>query len=140
MHQKKLAQLDRAVRPVPDQVVRWYSTHDAARALHITPDGVRRLCDKGQLRCERTRSGARLILAHEVLDLAGRRAKARLVLLPCRYHKRLGVLREPRQLALFHPHIFSVSPREKWSSTLDRKSGDPGAFWAVSDKRGYVAR
>lgn len=104
-----------AVRQGPDRTAeaRWFTTWDVARALHVTPEGVRHLVRAGKLRCEWTPKRRRLFLAFEVLALVEKRARARLSLVPCGLHKAARGVTRPRQLALFHLHIYSVSPDPK---------------------------
>jgi hypothetical protein len=123
MHQHNVAQLNRAVCQEADPYVRWFTTYDAARALHVTAEGVRHLVRTGQLRCEWTPSRRRILRAHEVLDLAARRAHARLLLVHTTYRKRGGAVARPRQLVLFHLHLFSVSPPTKSLGVRQAKDG-----------------
>ena len=46
---------------------------DAAEILDLTPDGVRRLSDRGDITTMRTLSGVRLFLLRDVKELAAER-------------------------------------------------------------------
>jgi len=54
-----------------------YGMKDAARALDLTPDGVRYLVSRGRLRELRTPSGQRLFLRDDVERLATERSAER---------------------------------------------------------------
>jgi DNA-binding transcriptional MerR regulator len=54
-----------------------YGMKDAARALDLTPDGVRYLVNRGRLRELRTPSGQRLFLREDVERLAAERTTER---------------------------------------------------------------
>lgn len=47
---------------------------DAARILGVSADTIRAWCDSGQLRCERTSSGHRLVRRSEVERVATERS------------------------------------------------------------------
>jgi DNA-binding transcriptional MerR regulator len=54
-----------------------YGMKDAARALDLTPDGVRYLVNRGRLREMRTPSGQRLFLREDIERLAAERTAER---------------------------------------------------------------
>lgn len=88
---------------------RWFTTWDAGRALHLTPEGVRHLVRQGKLTCEWTPSRRRLFLAHQVLDLVAKRAKARLVLVASGHHKGARSTEAPQQMSLFRVRLQIVA-------------------------------
>lgn len=91
------------------------STYDAARALGLTPSGVRHLIATDQLRCRRLPSGRREIPRVAVLALVDRRARLALVLeLVTRPPARPLPARAPQQLKLFH-----VRRRRQAKAALD---------------------
>lgn len=77
----------------------WLTMIDAARALRMSDEGVRKLVRKGQLPCERTRSGQYLFRAYDVERLGVNRAReaALATVRPRMLKARLG----PRQQKLF---------------------------------------
>jgi hypothetical protein len=91
---------------------RWFTTHDAARALRMTPKGVRYLVADGKIACQRTPSRRCLFLASTILALEAKRAKARLVLVPAGVHHKDRATQQPHQLALFHVRL-AIAPRAK---------------------------
>lgn len=66
--------------PLPDLPSGNVSTHDAARALRVSPSGVLHLIATAQLPCRRLPSGRREIPRGAVLALVERRARAALPL------------------------------------------------------------
>lgn len=88
--------------PGADRPSLHVSTYDAARALHMTPAGVRHLIATDKLTCTRLPSRRRELSAAAVLALANKRAAAGLVLVPPPVRNRLRDRNEPQQLPLFH--------------------------------------
>lgn len=89
---------DRKVRVVPpDEPL---TTTAVARALRMTPEGVRYLVREARLACRRTQAQWRVFQPGDVLTLAEQRTRARLAgKLPRR--GRLGPRSGPRQMSLF---------------------------------------
>jgi hypothetical protein len=81
-----------------------FTTGDAARALHVTDEGVRHLVRDEQLTCTRTPNGTRLFREAEVLRLAATRDRARLRSVTALRPKKQGVRGGPRQMSLFGPY------------------------------------
>lgn len=81
----------------------WYTTGDAARALHVTREGVRHLAREGKLTFTRTPSGLRMFQEGAVLELAAQRTRARLRSVRALRPKKVGVRGGPRQLSFFGP-------------------------------------
>jgi hypothetical protein len=100
------------------------STYDAARALHLTPAGVRHLIAAELLPCRRLPSGRREIPRAAVLTLAAQRARAGLELVPRPIHKRQRTDAAPTQLRLFHvrPAKAALQVREAKEQRSGRKS------------------
>jgi len=120
------------IQPGPGKV-RWvpnrpppvyFTTYDAARPLHVTPDGVRHLVDIGQIPATRTRSGRRLMLKSAILALAASRAAAALELVPHVVHHPERRPATPQQLPLFHvrPAKVALDVRRAKGSRVRRKS------------------
>jgi hypothetical protein len=98
MSEFNLANLARSVSTIPntpDPSPRL-TTGTVARALRVSPEGVRYFVRVGQLPCERTVEGRRLFQVHDVQRLAGQRALA--VVTPPLPTPRART--EPRQLRL----------------------------------------
>lgn len=51
----------------------WRLMREAGQVLHLTPSGVRWLCDTRRLRCIRTPSGVRLVSARAIRKLLAQR-------------------------------------------------------------------
>ena len=84
------------------------TTSAVARALKMTPQGVRYLVDTGELACRRTQGRWRTFRHDDVLRLADRRTRLALAgKLPRR--RKLGPRGQPRQLALFSLSKSQVS-------------------------------
>lgn len=80
-----------------------YLIGDAARALHMTDEGVRHLVRDEQLTCTRTPKGYRMFREDEVMELAQARDQRRLRGCTKLRPKKVGPRGGPRQLSFFGP-------------------------------------
>jgi hypothetical protein len=90
---------------------KWLTTADVARALHLTPDGVRWLANERRLAYERTPGGQRVFREHDVECLVLERARARLRGVAVLKPRRPPVDGEARQMSLFGAPLRLVRPR-----------------------------
>lgn len=115
-----------------------FTTGDAARALHVTREGVRYLVREGQLACTRTPSKLRLFREEDVDRLARLRSRARLRGVAVLRPKKIGPRGEPRQMSLFRPHLRLVSGRDRSLEQGQVDHARSGGKRSGSDKRRLV--